>query len=113
VRWCTSTQGSKSLVDVELIKLSNRFKVGLWSGKGASETNLNLNVQNADGTIKYTKAVLGKGTKRGFVLLCSGKNAKIALEKSLKDAIAQIVEDPEFIKALLENPQKTPVHSKS
>ena len=103
-----SIQNPKILVDVELIKLSNKFKLGFWSGKGVSETNLNLKVQNPNGTVKYTKTVLGKGIKRG-VMVASGRNAKIALELSLKDAIAQVVEDPEFINALLANSQQTSV----
>lgn len=101
-----SLQDPKILVDVELIKLSNKFKLGFFTGDGVSETNLNLKVQNPDGTVKYTKSVLGKGINQD-IFLASGENAKIALELSLKDAIAQIVEDPEFIKALLENSQKT------
>ena len=39
----------------------------------------------------------------------SGENAKIALELSLKDVIAQIVEDPEFAKVLIENFQETSI----
>src|SRR5665213_4140296 len=50
-----SLQDPKILVDVELIKLSNKFKLGFFTGDGVSETNLNLKVQNPDGTVKYTK----------------------------------------------------------
>lgn len=104
-----SIQDPKILVDVELLKLSNKFKLGFFTPTGISETNLNLKVQNLDGTVKYTKTVLGKGINHRVIQLDLGKNAKIALELSLKDAIEQVVEDPEFIKALLDNSQMTPV----
>ncbi len=99
-----SPQDPQILVDVELNKLSNRFKLGWWSGKGLSETNLTIKIQNPDGTFKYHKTIIGEGKNR-HIQLASGKNAKIALEQSLQHAIVQIVEDPEFISALLQNPE--------
>jgi uncharacterized lipoprotein YajG len=97
-----SPQDPKILVDVELVKMSNRFKLGFWSGTGVSETNLNIKIQNPDETLRYNKTITGIG-KNCKIQLASGKNAKIALELSLQDAIAQIVADPEFINALLKN----------
>ena len=95
-----SPQDPKILVDIELVKMSNRFKLGFWSGDGISETNLNIKIQNPDETLRYNKTIMGVG-KNPNIQLATGKNAKIALELSLKDAIAKIVEDPEFINALL------------
>lgn len=90
------------LVNVELNKMSNRFELGFWSGKSRSETNLTIKVQGPDGTPTYSKTIVGEGGEDS-VYLAGGKNAKIALEQSLQHAIVQIVEDPEFINALLKN----------
>ncbi len=105
-----SPQDPQILVDVDLRKVSNKFKIGFWSPRSSSQTNLQLRVKSPDGSIKYVKTALGKGENKSFHFF-AGPNAKIALERSLKDAIAQIVEDPEFIKALFTN--KTPSDSVS
>lgn len=99
-----SPQDPQILVEVVVEEMVNRFKLGFWSGKGLSETNLAIKIQNADGSIKYNKTVAGKGDIRN-VQLTTGKNAKIALERSLQHAVKQVVEDPDFINALLMNPR--------
>ena len=98
----SSLNNPQVLVNVELNKISNKYSVGFVAGEGLAETNLTIKIQNSEGTTKYHKTFIGEGKKHN-VQLASGKNAKIALERSLQHAIAQIVEDPEFISALLEN----------
>ena len=88
------------LINVEIHKMSNRFRPGFWTIKGHSETTLIITVQNPDGSPKYSKTFFGEG-KAGIMLVASGKNAKIALEKSLEHAITQIIEDSEFVDVLL------------
>ncbi len=101
-----SPQNPQILINVELNKLSNRFRWGFWAFKSQAETNLTITIQNPDGTPKYTKTFLGQAEK-SKIFVASGKNAQIPLEQSLQHVIAQIVEDPEFLSALLKTPQIT------
>lgn len=88
------------LVDVELTKFYNNFLYRVLWAHGISEAKLSIRVQNADGAVTFSKSVIGNGENR-YVMFLSGSNAKIALERALKHAIEQVVEDPEFAIALL------------
>ena len=92
--------GATVLINAEIIKLKNKFKPGIFAGDALSETNLNIKVLNSDGSLRYNKNIIGKG-ERPDIQLASGRNARIALERSLKDAIAQIMDDAQFINAIL------------
>jgi hypothetical protein len=59
-----------------------------------------VKVRDSEGSTSYSKIIRGRG-ENPDVLLTSGKNAKIALELALKDAVYQLVNDPEFIQSLL------------
>jgi len=61
---------------------------------------MNVQVKKADEDINYVKSITGVHTQKG-IQICSGKNAKIALEKALKDAITKLMNDSSFITALL------------
>lgn len=93
------TEGSVH-VGIELNKFYNDFKIGFWSGSAASEVVMNVQVKKSDGNINYAKSITGLYTKKG-IQLCSGKNAKMALEEALKDAISKLMNDSSFIAALL------------
>lgn len=93
------TEGSVH-IGIELNKFYNDFKMGFWSGSAASEVVMNVQVKKPDGNINYAKSITGLHTKKG-IQLCSGKNAKMALEKALKDAISKLMHDSSFIAALL------------
>jgi uncharacterized lipoprotein YajG len=95
-----ASKDPKTLIHVEIKKMNNRFENGFFSGTGRSETILSVCIQNAQGALQYGKTVIGEGNNP-TVLFTTGKNAKIALERSLQDAILQVVEDPEFLQALL------------
>lgn len=86
-------------IDVELNKFYNEFKLGFWSGKSIAETTLKVNIKNRHDHKAFLKIVVGKGLNPG-VMAFTGKNAKISLELALKDAISQLVNDPEFIQSL-------------
>lgn len=86
-------------VDVEVSKFYNNWKMGFWSGSAVSEVTINVQVKEPD-HILYTKTIMGEHTRTG-VQMTSGKNAKLALEEALKDAIAKLMNDSAFISALI------------
>jgi len=94
------TSGSVS-VGVELTKFYNDFKMGFASGSSAAEIVGNVQVKKPDGNINYVKAYTGSFTETG-IQLCSGDNAKKALDGAFKDFIAKMMQDDAFIKALLQ-----------
>ncbi len=87
-------------VEVELNKFYNDFKLGFFAGEAVSEIFMNVQVQQPDNDIKYTKSIKGAYIEKGIQLL-SGKNAKISLDAALQDAIAKLMDDASFIDALL------------
>lgn len=93
--------GGRVTVGIELTKFYNDFKIGFWSGSAAAEAACNVQVKKPDGNINYAKAVAGSHTKTG-IQICSGKNAKIALEGALKDLVAKMMQDESFLQALLQ-----------
>jgi uncharacterized lipoprotein len=88
-------------IKIELTKFYNDFKIGFWSGSAAGEVACNVQVKKPDGNINYAKAIAGMYTEKG-IQLCSGENAKIALEGALKNAIEKLMQDEDFIKAILQ-----------
>ena len=88
-------------IKIELTKFYNDFKIGAWSGSAAAEVACSVQVKKPDGNINYAKAITGMYTEKG-IQLCSGKNAKVALEGALKNAIAKLMQDEDFIKAILQ-----------
>ena len=88
------------IIGIELTKFYNDFKIGMWSGSAAGEVAFNVQVKKADGNIVYAKSITGLDTQKG-IQLCSGKNAKAALDGALNDAIAKLMDDESFIEAIL------------
>ncbi len=86
---------------VELSKFYSDFKVGFWSGDAVGEVTMSVQVRRSDGTIVYSKLVTGQGAKDNLQL-ASGKNAKVALDGALRDAIAKLFSDAAFVQALLQ-----------
>ncbi len=93
------TEGSV-LVLAELNKYYNDFKLGFWSGRAVAEVVMNVQVKKPDRSILYSKMIAGESSHT--VQLASGKNAKIALDGALKDAISKLFGDPLFIDSILE-----------
>lgn len=93
-------QNGDMIVNTELNKIYNDFKIGLWSGTATSEVVLNVQVKNNDGNIVYVKTINGSHNETG-ILIMNGKNAKISIEKSLQIAIVNLMKDESFIAALL------------
>ena len=92
------------MVSVELSKFYSDFKIGFWVGRAVAEVIMNAQVKKPDGNISFSKIITGQYTHRN-VFLCSGKNAKIALDAALKDAVSKLANDSFFIKALIHSPE--------
>lgn len=90
-----------SNLNIELCKFFNDFKPGLFSGSAKSETFLNI-ILKKNGMVVYAKTISGFG-KEETCFLAGGKNASLALERSLYHAVQKLMNDPDFILALLAN----------
>lgn len=88
------------LLLAELSKFWNDFKIGFWSGDAVAELTMNVQIKRADGSIAYSKAVTGGGTKPK-IQMASGENAKTALNAALQDAVAKVFSDPALTESLL------------
>jgi uncharacterized lipoprotein len=91
------TEGSVS-VFAELTKYYNDFKLGFWSGRAVAELVMNVQVKKPDRSILYSRMIAGENGPT--VQLASGKNAKIALDRALKDAISKLFDDASFIDSI-------------
>ena len=90
----------KARVNVELAKLENDFKQGVFSGDAVAELFMSVKVKEAAGQVLYTKFVEGKGINSG-IQLASGENAKIALDAALQDAVSKLFQDPQFLESIV------------
>lgn len=88
-------------VSAEVTKFSNDFKTGFFSADAAGEVTLGIQVRSAAGQILYSRTVTGEGLVTG-VQLMGGNNAKDAVEKALSAAVARLVSDQAFTRALLD-----------
>lgn len=79
----------------ELNKYYSDFKTGVWAGKAVAEVVMNLQVKKPDKSILYSKLITGENTLT--VQLASGKNAKLALDAALKDAVSKLFADAAFM----------------
>lgn len=84
----------------DLLTFYNDFKIGFFSGDAVAEVTFNIQIVGQNGAILYSKPVTSTG-KAPDILLASGSNAKTALENGLQAAVANLMTDPEFIKAVL------------
>lgn len=89
------------IVSAEVNKFYNDFKVGFFSGNAVSEVTLTVQVRTVSGQILYAKTLTGESDEGG-VMIASGENTRISLEKAFATSIARIVSDPKFSQAILE-----------
>ncbi|MFA4901624.1 MAG: YajG family lipoprotein [Desulfobaccales bacterium] len=89
-----------TIINVELIKFINDFKTGFFAGDASAEVLMGLQVKLANGNIIYNKTITGNYVEQN-IQLATGNNAKLALEGALKDAVSKLVNDSDFIMALM------------
>ncbi|KJR42326.1 lipoprotein [Candidatus Magnetoovum chiemensis] len=91
--------GSMVKVYAELQKFYNDFRTGFFSGSALAEVTMNVQIKKKDNTIIYSKLISAEGANPE-IMLSSGENAKIALDKALKNVVAKLFEDKSFIEAV-------------
>ena len=87
-------------LDVTLIKFFSDFKTGFWSGEAVAEVIMSVQVKQLNNQIPFNKVINGNYTNPN-IQLASGKNAQIALDGALGDAVSKLVNDPSFIAAIM------------
>jgi uncharacterized lipoprotein YajG len=92
---------SDILINIELIKFFNDFKTGFFAGDALAEVLIGSQIRLSNGNIVYNKIITGNYIEQN-IQLATGNNAKLSLEGALKDAISKLVNDSEFIIALME-----------
>lgn len=92
--------GSNTQIICDIFDFNNQFRTGFWSGTAEGSVRLNVKVRSVDGNITFSETVTGQGREEK-IQLASGKNAKPALEKALKQAIENLMERQDFHRALL------------
>ena len=90
-------------VHCELQRFYNDFKVGFFAGDALAEVVVNVQVRRPDGTIVFVHTFVGEG-KEPNTQINGGHNAKAALDRALKNAVLQLVDDRDFLDALLRTP---------
>jgi uncharacterized lipoprotein YajG len=88
------------IVNLELDKFYNDFKVGFFSGNAVSEVTVAAQVRTSDGRIWYARSI-SAGSDESGVFIAGGDNAKLALDKALSACVARLVGDPNFTQAIL------------
>ena len=89
-------EGPEVIVKAELSKFYNRF----LGSKSVAELSMHVQVLKQGNVLIFSSIVRGEGVESG-VNLCSGANAKKALEAALRDGVQKLMADVRFTDALL------------
>ena len=92
-------QLSALLVQADIQKFWSDFKLGLFSGSAEAELIMTAMVKRPDGSIAFSKTILGNGREPG-VQIMGGKNAKAALDRAFQDCVTKLMTDQEFLTAI-------------
>jgi uncharacterized lipoprotein YajG len=91
--------GGNVLVQVSINKFNTDFKKGFIRSRNLAELYLDVNVQDENGIVFYSKTIMGFGENKN-VWIQNGKNAKVALQDAFTDAINKLLNDKAFIQSL-------------
>jgi len=87
--------GGGHRVDVVVTRFFNDFKVGFFAGDAKAELQMEVSVPGTG----FSKRIDTTGKEEG-IQLASGHNAEVALEDALRKGIAQLFNDPAFLRAI-------------
>jgi len=90
-----------AIVQVELVRFYNDFKNGFFSGDAVANVAFNVKVVSPAAGIAFTKFYEGNGTEPN-IQMAGGDNARAALIKAFAASVNNVVNDPDFIRALLQ-----------
>ena len=87
-------------VTVEVLKFYNDFKNGFFAGDAVADVALQVTVLRPDKSIAYAKYYDASGTEPN-IQLAVGSNARRALIIAFRNAVNSVVNDGEFLQAVL------------
>ena len=87
-------------LEIELQKFYNEFTHQFFGSRGVAEAVFGVQLKTRDGQIVYSKTIIGLG-ENDDVYIHSGKNAKIALQDALQDALNKLFHDQHLAQILL------------
>lgn len=93
--------GTHVVVDVQ--RFESEFRPHFLLADADGEVSLAVTVRSASGQLLYARTANGKNLRENLAAMTAGE-ARQALEAALPDAVGMIVNDPEFIAALLAQP---------
>jgi uncharacterized lipoprotein len=110
-RGFTVAEGTGLVIDVELRKYFNDFKIGFMSGDAVAEVTFDVTAYqvgpDGEGPPIYLGHFEGTGENNG-IQLCSGENAKVALDAAFVDAMRLMFSDRRFFAALMQTAPPPP-----
>jgi uncharacterized lipoprotein YajG len=110
-RGFTVVEQTGLVINVDLRKYFNDFKIGFMSGDATAEVIFDVTAFRAgpdgDGPPIFLGHFEGAGENNG-IQLCSGENAKVALDAALTDAMRLMFSDRRFVAALMQTAAPAP-----
>ena len=110
-RGFTVVQQTGLVVNVDVRKYFNDFKIGFMSGDATAEVIFDVTAfqtgPDGDGPPIFLGHFEGAGDNNG-IQLCSGENAKVALDAAFTDAMRLMFSDRRFVAALMQTAAPPP-----
>ena len=95
--------GKKAIVfvNVGITKFYNNFNMGFISGSAVAKLNMTVIVKNKQGEQLFHRKIFATG-ENGGIMIASGSNAGVALNRALQNGVNILFNDPKFTAALLQ-----------
>lgn len=87
-------------IATDLTRFYNDLNRGFFLGDAVAELNMGVTVKGQNGTQPYSRQIVAQGIEPN-ILLASGNNAKIALDRALENGLKLLFEDKAFLSALV------------
>lgn len=87
-------------VDVHVTQLDSHFDTGVFTGTAVAKFQMTVTVKNRDGRDTFTREIVADG-KNGDIMIASGSNAGVAVDRALENGVHMVFHDNRFIAALL------------
>lgn len=87
-------------ISADMTRFYNDFKLGFTSGDSIADFYMNITVKSKTGSVIYVKQIMTQGKEPGIMIM-SGDNAKLALDRALASGIKSLFDDEAFVSALV------------
>jgi uncharacterized lipoprotein YajG len=113
-RGFTVVEQTGLVINIDLRKYFNDFKIGFLSGDATAEVIFDVTAfqlgPDGEGPPLFIGHFEGAGENNG-IQLCSGENAKVALDAALTDAMRLMFSDRRFFAALMQTAAPPPPYA--